>query len=127
MRCVAIVLLGAGCVGEPPNELEGSIDDEYPLAFDEVRAVRQDTVLRLEYQRAEAGVTEVVRKLIVETSGRDMQAADLAGSPEEMGMAVTRVSTDRRQFPEWDGGAFTVKRWGFEAGEEVEGEFNVLF
>ncbi len=128
MRVLSLLLLCAAC-GGPDNSLEGSIGESFSLDFDRVGIYQQDSVLRIEYQRDIAGSTHKVCKIVVETAGLDLgDDSEIKGDLFLERVSVQRIGTaGGNEFPPVTAGKITFEAYAFEAGGEIDGDFECAF
>lgn len=130
-RCLlAASLLGllVACP-EPPNLLDGSIDEMFDLGFDEVRIRTFETTqeLQIEYLRqAEDGsAMDVVAQITVTRPGGGFPA-DTDIKFAQVNGKVHRVAVGD-DFPPVSEGTITFYQGGNAVDEQTSGEFSVLF
>lgn len=118
----------AGCYN-PPNSLEGSIDQSFSLEFDSVKIRKQDKDLLIEYIKELAGGgTNKVCKLIINTE--DMPLADdtnITGETFLDRVRIKRVANTGGDFPPASGGEVRFDSYDFQAGGYIGGEFDAVF
>ncbi|MBI5511797.1 MAG: hypothetical protein HY903_23830 [Deltaproteobacteria bacterium] len=125
---LSLIAVQAAC-GSQANELSGSIAETHPLAFDEVRIVRQGDDLRIEYARPAPEGTFWVAKLTIATAGLtlgDDTEIERAMLLEKTVLERT-ASTPDEKFPLMSGGYLRFYQFGTEGGDPVDGEFTVTF
>jgi hypothetical protein len=110
------------------NELEGSISDEFSLAFDEVDLSIAGCGLRIDYIKNYGTTTYVPCRLDIDTEGLDLTE----GSELESATFATRVELGRssptgRYFPDLERGTLHFERFSLVAGETASGSFEVEF
>ncbi|MFC1611839.1 hypothetical protein ACFL6C_12825 [Myxococcota bacterium] len=126
---VALALLGIGACGQAPNDLWGSIEESFPLAFDRVDLLKQNLALRIEYIKELHGGEDKICKVVVNTGDAkikdDTELKDK--SFEEETVTVERVAATGGNFPAIDGGTITFDTFRFKDGGKIDGDFTVLF
>jgi hypothetical protein len=131
LRCTlaALSLFPLLACPEPPNQLEGSVDEVFDLGFDEVRIRTFESTgeLQIEYlAKAEDGsAKDVVAQITVTRPGGGFPAnTDIKF--DQVNGKVHRVAAGD-DFPVVTEGTITFFSGGNEVGEQTSGEFSVLF
>ncbi len=131
MTRAAVLIIGAalglaGC-GGPPNSLEGSIGESFPLDFDRVRVRKQDEHLLIEYLKDLGGTTHKMLKIVIDTD--DLNLGDGTEITDEAFLehvVIQRHAAEGGDFPEVKSGAIRFRELGFDAGDRVDGDFDAL-
>ncbi|MFH1810116.1 MAG: hypothetical protein ABIJ09_15320 [Pseudomonadota bacterium] len=131
LRCATLfagLALLQGCP-EPPNQLEGSVDENFDLGFDEVRIRTFESTgeLQIEYLRKteDGSAKDVVAQITVtRPSGGFPANTDIKF--EQVNGKIHRVATGD-DFPAVKEGTIVFFNGGNKVDEQTSGEFNVLF
>ena len=129
-RLSYLVLLStvAAC-GEADNDLWGSIDESFPLAFDRVDIFKQDLELRVEYIKKMQGSETKVCKLTVNT--RNLQIKDNTELTKEYfedgTITLHRIVSTGGDFPMVKSGSVHFAKYELAAGGRIDGDFAVQF
>lgn len=126
-RCVLFFLVLASCGS--PNELEGSLSEEFTLFFDLVEAYQQDSILRIEYVALGAEGDSRVFRIIVETKELPITSDyTISGDDFVSNVWIDRdVPRDNRRFPPLEGGKLTFEQFDFQDRGLVSGELEAVF
>lgn len=123
-----LLLLLVACP-EPPNYLDGSIGDSFPLEFDEVRIRKyQETgEVQIEYMKdaEEGGGKDIVVQITVTTPEGGFPANEEIKFETVEGKVHRIAAGD--DFPLIDNGRIQFSQGGNKIGEQTTGEFNILF
>jgi hypothetical protein len=117
-----LCVLANGC-GEPPNHLEGSIDESHSLAFDTVKLQLLTSQARYEFRyekTLEGGGIDVVAKLVFDQPAGGVvlnQAIDLI----TVDAVVQRVTVANDPFPDFRSGQVEFSAGAINQDEQTTG------
>ena len=132
MRSISVLILtafmAAGC-GQAPNDLWGSIDESFPLAFDQVEIRKQNLALIIEYIKELHGGIDKVTKIVVNTGDADIPKLKELEDEYFANDTVTveRVAATGGDFPPVVSGEIKFDKYNFEEDGKIDGSFTVQF
>jgi len=122
------LLTSAAC---PYSHLEGSIDSDLSLDFNQLRLRKQEANLLIEYLRETRDGSEKVCKVVVDTEGLELPAGGSFDLGEEL--FLDHVTLQRstfegdEQFPAMEKGSMPFEEIDFRDDGFVKGSFEILF
>lgn len=111
----------------PDNTLEGSISEELPLQFDDVRIIAQPDAVRIEYIRT---IGDLVFKVCRVSVDRDILVSGfnfIADDEFLRHVSIDRAVNVNETFPRVDSGFLELQDVDLDLDSELSGEFGVLF
>ncbi len=128
----AALIVGTVCCAVAcgdPNNISGSIDEAYPMVFDQVKIRKQDNSLRIEYIRDVSGTSSKVLAIVVDDVERAelKRDAELSGDSFREYVTLYRVASTGGRLPPVEDGSLGTKRFKFQAGGRVKGRMEALF
>lgn len=124
---VVTLFLSGGC-GDG-NSISGSIDEAYPMLFDEVLLRKQAQALRIEYLRDIVGGIDKVLAIVVEdvTRAGVKKGVELVDQDFFTHVVIYRVASTGGDFPPVEEGSLRFKKFEFKAGGRVKAAMDVVF
>lgn len=125
MRWLAMVAAFgfAACGG---MSLDGSVNEQAPLEFNDVMMRKQSQTFLLQYQHRTGEAAQIVLKLAVDIEAMP-PSKELRGDDFLEHVSVSRVTHDGTRFPPIRHGSFVFERLKFEHRGPANGYFAILF
>ena len=130
MRSISLLVLvfAVGC-GQASNDLWGSIDESFPLAFDRVEIRKQALALIIEYIKELHGGIDKVCKIVVNTGDADIESGTELEDEyfADDTVTVERIAATGGDFPAVKNGVIEFEKYEFEEDGKIDGNFTVQF